>query len=472
MFDASLGIDFRKTNLILTLLRRSLSKIRLEGAEIHPLPGEGQKEERETQIISLVNRFVSKHHLSKERVSVSIPREKVVVRFLRFPAATKENLRKVVEYETSKYTPFDKEDVYCDYQILKEEKEWLSLFAVFVRKAEVDACLGLLKRIGIQPVSIQIPSIGALNLFFYHGAGKEGGPFVLLDVTDSFAEMSLIQNRELRESIHLPMPPGQNADKIVNLLRRTGMTEEALSEATFYVYGLGADQPILDGLKESHAVKGAHFPPLNQIERREGNSPLYPIYASVGVPLRGWVKPPVDLNLLPVEMRKKVRQFGKPLFVGLTVLICLFSILWGIGEFKRYRNALAAIDADIKKRRPAVEAVEKLQKQKEGLGKEIAEFAKIKAGEYGKMEILRELTQLLPATVWIWNFKYTGKEVEISGFADSASDLISLIDKSPLFEKVEFSSPVTKERVLIGNEMKERERFKLKAKFETKRASP
>jgi hypothetical protein len=54
------------------------------------------------------------------------------------PIATKENLRKVLEYEVSKYTPFEKEEIYFDYQILKEEKEWLDLFAVFIKREEVD----------------------------------------------------------------------------------------------------------------------------------------------------------------------------------------------------------------------------------------------------------------------------------------------------------------------------------------------
>ena len=132
----------------------------------------------------------------------------------------------------------------------------------------------------------------------------------------------------------------------------------------------------------------------------------------------------------------------------------------------RYRKELNTIAAEIKKRKPEVEAVEKLQKQKEELGKEISGLEKVKMEAVGKIEILRELTQTLPDTIWIWNFKFTGREVEISGFADSASDLIPLLDRSPLFEKVEFMSPVTKERVMIKGEAKEKERFKIKARVE------
>jgi Tfp pilus assembly protein PilN len=131
---------------------------------------------------------------------------------------------------------------------------------------------------------------------------------------------------------------------------------------------------------------------------------------------------------------------------------------------------LNEINAEIKKRRPAVEAVEKLQKQKDALRKEISELEKIKSGETSKIEILKELTQLLPSTVWIWNFKYTGREIEISGFAESASDLIPLLDKSTLFEKVEFLAPVTKERERREGVDKEKERFKIRARLESRRS--
>ena len=111
------------------------------------------------------------------------------------------------------------------------------------------------------------------------------------------------------------------------------------------------------------------------------------------------------------------------------------------------------------------------------MAKEIAEFEKIDTGETSKVEVLRELAQILPASVWIWNLKYNGKEIEISGFADSGAEgLIPLLDKSPVFEKVEFVGPLTTERfrtVVAGNVIdKDKQRFKIKMKLEAKRSAP
>jgi general secretion pathway protein L len=418
--------------------------------------------------VNLINSFISRHQITKERVSISIPREKVIVRFIKLPAATKENLRKVLDYETSKYTPFERGETYFDYQLLKEEKEQLDLFVVFVKRADVDYYLSSLKKNGIQPISIQVPFTAALNLFFYNNESKEQEVSVLLDVSDLFFELNLIQERNLKETLHLPLASEGRELRMLSTLQRSGLRGDSLSKATLFVYGLESNEKMVVSLKEANQIKGVFFPPLGRIEAEKGASELHKIYSSIGLPLMGLAKTHWDLNLLPFEMRKKVRQIGKPLFILLTIVALILALAWGIGTFVRYRNELNTINAEIKKRKPEVDALERIQRQKGEMGSEISELLKIEREEVSKIEILHELSQILPDTVYIWNLKYNGKEIEISGFADSASDLIPLLDKSPLFEKVEFLAPVTKERVMRGTETKEKERFKVKMRLETR----
>jgi Tfp pilus assembly protein PilN len=466
--DKSLGVDFKQEQLVLTLLRRSFARIDLVEYGVYPLSPEGQREEREAQVISLVNAFVSKHQVSRERVSIAIPREKVIARFIRLPVAVKENLQKVLEYETPKYTPFEKGEIYFDYSLLKEEKEWLQLFAVFVRKADVDSYVSLLKKMGIQPLSIQIPSVAALNLFFYNKGGSEGETSVLVDVGEPFLEMNLVRGKDWKESFHLLLPKEEREKKIISTYKRSADVDPP-EKSTLFVYGLGTDETLLTSLKEADQLKGVSLPPMDriQVERKEPKPDK--IYASIGVPLKGLISLRVDLNLLPPDLRKKAKEVGRPLLIVLTSLALFFALTWGVGAFMHYRKELDAVNDEIKKRRPAVEALEKLQKQRDEYRKEMAELVQVRSGEISKVSVLEELTRLLPDTTWIWNLKYNGKEMELSGFADSASDLIPLLDRSPLFEKVEFLAPVTKEMHLRGDGNKEKERFKIKAKIEGRR---
>jgi len=463
--DKSFGIDFKQDHLVLTLLRKSIGRMDLVDYGVYPIPPETQKEDREAQVISVVNTFISKHQIDKERVSVAMPREKVIARFIRLPVAAKENLTKVLEYEMPKYTPFEGGEIYFDYCLLKEEKDWLHLFAVFARKTEVDPYVSLLKKMGIQPASLQIPSVAALNLFFYNKGGGENQTSVLIDFAEPFFEMNVVQGKDWRESFHLPLPKEEKEAKMIGTFKRSADVYPP-ENSTFFVYGLNADETVLTSLKEANQLKGVLLPPMDRIHGEWQGSKPYGIYASIGVPLRGLISPRVDLNLLPPEMRKKVRQIGKPLLVLLTFLALFFGLTWGAGMVVHYKKEWSAVNAEIRKRRPEVEALEKLQKQKDDCRKEMAELDQIRSGEISKVEVLEELTRLLPETTWIWNLKYNGKEIELSGFADSASDLIPLLDKSPLFEKVEFMAPVTKEMQMRGDGNKEKERFKIKARIE------
>ncbi len=467
--DASLGIDFRKNHLILTLLKKSFGRVKLVAYETHALLPEEPKEEREAQLINFINGFISKHSINMNRVSISVPREKVIARFIRLPAATKENLQKVLEYEVSKYTPFEAEEVYFDYQLLKEEEKWLDLFAVFIKRGEVDAYLSLLKKVGIHPLSIQIPSTAALNLYFYHRGGGQDEMAVLLELTAPFFEMNLIQGKDWKESFHLPFPSEEQEGKILSTLKRSGLRGEGLSKSTFFVFGLDATEKMFPSLRENDQIKAVLPPPLHRVKTVSGATRPDKIFASIGLPLKGLIPIRFDLNLLPYGMRKKVREIGKPVFMILASVAVILSLTWGVGVFYQYRKALNAVNDEIKNRKPAVEAVERVQKQKDALRKEILDLEKIRSAEVSKVEILKELTQLLPTTVWIWNLKYTGRELEISGFADSASELISILDRSPLFERVEFLAPVTKEKERRAGMDKERERFKIKARIEARR---
>jgi general secretion pathway protein L len=315
---------------------------------------------------------------------------------------------------------------------------------------------------------VQIASVAALNLFFYHEGDRGRKNFVLLDVSERFFEMNLLEGGDWKESFHLPFAVEKGAEEITNTFKRSGWSEDSLSRAAFFVHGL-ATEKMLPVLQRTGAINGASPPPLDRIELGKGQSRPESIYASIGLPLKGMIPTRLDLNLLPREMRKKVRQIGKPLFLVLLALAFILSITWGVGVYIQYQNTLEALRAEVKKKKPEVEAVEKVQKQRGELAKEISEFLKITSGEVSKIEILKELAQILPSTVWVWNIKYSGGEMEMSGFADSASELIHLLERSPLFEKVEFLAPVTKERERRMGADKEKERFKIKMRVEGRR---
>jgi Tfp pilus assembly protein PilN len=80
-------------------------------------------------------------------------------------------------------------------------------------------------------------------------------------------------------------------------------------------------------------------------------------------------------------------------------------------------------------------------------------------GKNRKIDIVSELSNVMPRDAWLTSLSAdeNGK-IEIGGFARRAADIIGPIERSDLFENVEFSSPVTVSSGL--------ERFSLKMRVE------
>ena len=78
------------------------------------------------------------------------------------------------------------------------------------------------------------------------------------------------------------------------------------------------------------------------------------------------------------------------------------------------------------------------------------------------LELISELTHLLPDDTWITRFVINGAEIQIQGQSDSAANLIPLVESSPSLHQARFRSPVTKaprtqkERFQISTETRQR----------------
>jgi general secretion pathway protein L len=77
-------------------------------------------------------------------------------------------------------------------------------------------------------------------------------------------------------------------------------------------------------------------------------------------------------------------------------------------------------------------------------------------------ELLGSLTHLLPDDAWLTELQVSGGTVQISGFANSATALLSLLDQSPLLSNAAFRSSVTQDTDAA------RERFDISAQIRSK----
>jgi type IV pilus assembly protein PilM len=98
--------------------------------------------------------------------------------------------------EAEKYVPFEIEDVYIDFSILKTlqgETGGSDIFLVAAKKEIVDEYANLLEAIGLTPAVIDVDAFAMVNAFEM-AFGDVSEPAVLIDIGASKANLNIIQN--------------------------------------------------------------------------------------------------------------------------------------------------------------------------------------------------------------------------------------------------------------------------------------
>ncbi|MFN3396057.1 MAG: pilus assembly protein PilM, partial [Thermodesulfovibrionales bacterium] len=130
------------------------------------------------------------HLKKKPDVTLIIPKSWAVLKIAEFPITVKENLQNVLSFEMDRLTPFNPEDVFYDYRIIREEDNRLSLLIAATKKDTVIPYIEALqeKGIDVKRITVSMTAMAALN--FYSG-GK--GSTIFLDMGKNFYEAGLLE---------------------------------------------------------------------------------------------------------------------------------------------------------------------------------------------------------------------------------------------------------------------------------------
>jgi len=138
---------------------------------------------------------------------------------------------------------------------------------------------------------------------------------------------------------------------------------------------------------------------------------------------------------------KRFTAWVKTATASLGALILGAALLAGSG-LHRQSLTLAAIDDQIAiAEKIAVKVREHVQKI-ETASQEVRALQQFHRQQNSLMDVWEELSRILPDSAWLQSLSFTQESVTAEGLAVSAEDLIPLLEASPLFEKVNFASPV------------------------------
>jgi len=98
------------------------------------------------------------------------------------------------------------------------------------------------------------------------------------------------------------------------------------------------------------------------------------------------------------------------------------------------------MDRYIQSLKPAVKKVEALKSEVALISGDIKAINDFKKQNDLTMNIIKEMTAILPPKTWLTRLRITDRTVDIEGYSASATEIILKLENSKYFQKVEFGS--------------------------------
>ncbi|MES9971169.1 MAG: PilN domain-containing protein [Candidatus Thiodiazotropha sp.] len=169
-----------------------------------------------------------------------------------------------------------------------------------------------------------------------------------------------------------------------------------------------------------------------------------------------------EVNLLPPEKREKPHKRYRLLNLALFLLLMLMVIVSLMLPLWQKSSVLKQLQSELDEYKSKATQVAALREQVTSARSENRFLEEKKITSKPVLEILLELTLLLPDDTWVSNLEVRENNVHIHGQSTASASLIPILETSKLFQDVSFRSPVTR------NKKNNTERFHISAELTAK----
>ena len=482
-YSSFIGIEIRDDTIVVSCLKNDFSGINLLSSGVFPLKDDDQT-------IADISKFISQYISHAVNVFVSIPYKWSIVKFIEIPSPKgkgKDAIMHMMRFEIERHIPYQVDEVFYDFQILeKREADYMAVFAS-VHKEKIDYVRGFLERLSLKPQIITLSPFSVLNAIGFSEisaggwqgllgitkkpdvCGHKNEACIVLFVDKNNAYFAVQSNGIYSYLKSFPINTNNPLDEIIdNISSELGALQTRVSGDKINKVILSGEDisfaEISRAIEEKFGLLVQTVDPLKKFLKDKKNTGIYEILASVGGCYAGFEIGALRINLLPHKSDIAIRKTGPKIAKAAAFLILLLIIGIFAGELVNDKRLLKTVEAKIKENEPEIKAVEKISADMNFIEQKRI-FLRGKRGKDILLDTLAELTNIMPVESWLTDFDYkevfdeksgsSKRELIITGQASSSSALISILENSPFFEKVEFVGSVT----AIGN----KEGFKIKA---------
>lgn len=405
-------------------------------------------------VAASVSAFIKEFKIANAVFVLGLPRSWAIIQNVDFPLAAKEDLSRVIAFELDRLTPLSRDNACYDFTVLGEDSQNIKILLAVVRADQINAYLDALKAKSIEvgKISLSIFMLGHIidntypdiNAVFISRKGNdyEGGMIVNHVMSRSFAGRVDATDQDATDGILEQIHP------LMDILTEKSSPPRLVVDADENSFGAVRDR--FKALTVSDWSKDI------RLDVPKPNKEMS--FAALGGALQTLGRQDDSINLL-AENKSRSRT---PLLLTVVLLSAIAAITaaWFLVPVYFGQQRLEAMERHLQTLKPDLKKVEALQGEVEKIKADIAAINLFKKQNDPTIDIIKDITMILPPKTWLTRLRVTDRNAEIEGYSASATELVLKLENTAHFQKVEFASPTFRdprlntERFVIKMELK------------------
>ena len=204
-----LAVDIGSNSIKVGRLMGSTKRFELANFGIMPLEPESVVDgmvQDEDHVADALNRLIKAENLeSSPHAVAAVAGEQVMIKKIKVPMMSQEELEEFIPQEAEQYIPFDIDDVRIDFQILEgtpvmeehefeEEEEKQEILLVAVQNEIIESRINVLTAAGLKPVIIDLDVFAMVNAIGLSRNLRDLGSVAVIDLGGSFTHLNILMD--------------------------------------------------------------------------------------------------------------------------------------------------------------------------------------------------------------------------------------------------------------------------------------
>ena len=160
-------------------------------------------------LIETIKRVLKESGVKTKKVVTSLSGDSVIIRYVKLPFMTPDELRGAISREAEQYIPLNIDQVVLDFQILGETQEdgqrKLDVLLVAAKVDVVDQHLLLLKSAGLTPMVIDIDAFALQNAYEINRLDPSEETVALINIGASLTSINILEGNNTRFTRDVPV---------------------------------------------------------------------------------------------------------------------------------------------------------------------------------------------------------------------------------------------------------------------------